>query len=104
MTPGQIEPNLVYIIHKLKIIFTFSNRIKKKKMTETVWLTKPKAGNTVWQFTEKIYQLLYIDLWVRKDLSFLRVTSEELIKAMDSFPQNDVEIHVCTTVFIVLRY
>ena len=53
-------------------------------MTETVWLTKPKAVNTVWQFTEKIYQLLYIDLWVRKDLSFLRVTSEELIKAMDS--------------------
>ena len=63
-------------------------------MTETVWLTKPKAVNTVWQFTEKIYQLIYIDLWVRKDLSFLRVTSEELIKAMDSFPQNDVEIHI----------
>ena len=31
MTPGQTEPNLVYITHKLKIIFTFSNRLKKKK-------------------------------------------------------------------------
>lgn len=64
-------------------------------------LTKPQVVSALRLLTGKLINCCVFTFGSERILPFREShISEELIKAVDSFPQNNVRIHICTIMLI----